>query len=409
MGATFLLRPAPRFCSALYNPVPTSVFRLPYYCIRRISSPEDIECRRDVYAGQARIESFRGLPTDENVRQYLLDAEGKKRRRPTQVHKAIRDTLENAPENFSPLNSGIVIVAREATIDEKNKFALLKKPSIINGSQTQGVIRDFLEEQKGLGKKLFDTHCKFELLVTDDDDLIGEVSIARNFQNDVMTISIAGRLGQLDELEKSFRREVPGTLLRKSETDLSQDYVFTEKLLQVITALIPAELWANEPERGNPNKVFTYSMKAKCLKDFQAVWKAVHEGTSEEKKKFKELYQFYLDIAAESWALYEKWKCHEKFYGTRIHSIEREGRTIVDVSDGIVFPILASLSAFAVKRDGKWTISPPDSFSDSELIRAAVNVYKEIANSNPWIMGKSKACYSALYQITSIYRKLSKM
>jgi hypothetical protein len=34
------------------------------------------------------------------------------------------------------------------------------------------------------------------VIVTNDDDLIAEISIARNFQNDVLAISIAGRLTQ---------------------------------------------------------------------------------------------------------------------------------------------------------------------------------------------------------------------
>jgi hypothetical protein len=46
-------------------------------------------------------------------------------------------------------------------------------------------------------------------------------------------------------------------------------------------------------------------------------------------------------------------------------------------------------------------------FGDDELIRAAKSVYQNIAMSNPWIMGKNQACYAALFQITSIYQKLS--
>ena len=75
--------------------------------------------------------------------------------------------------------------------------------------------------------------------------------------------------------------------------------------------------------------------------------------------------------------------------------------------DGIIFPILASLSAFAKRTEEGWTIKPPKMFKDEELIRAAKSVYQSIAGSNPWLMGKNKACYFALNQITSIYQKLS--
>ena len=40
------------------------------------------------------------------------------------------------------LNGGIVIVARDYEVDEKTKTLSLTRPSIINGAQTQGVLRD---------------------------------------------------------------------------------------------------------------------------------------------------------------------------------------------------------------------------------------------------------------------------
>ena len=96
-------------------------FLFKYYCLRNISSPEDGENNRKVFVGQAPILSIIDLPTDENVREYLLEAEGRIRRKPTQVHRAIKDTLENVSDNFSVLNSGIVIVARECNIHDKEK------------------------------------------------------------------------------------------------------------------------------------------------------------------------------------------------------------------------------------------------------------------------------------------------
>lgn len=376
-----------------------------YHNVRHISSPEDLENDRRIYVGNAPLKSILDLPTDENVRDYLLEAEGKKRRVPTQVHKAILDTLENNPQNFSVLNSGVVVVARNCEIDEKNKRLELTKPSIINGSQTQGIVKDFLENLEDV-ESLYkiNPHIKFEIIVTNSPDLIAEISIARNFQNDVMTISIAGRLGQLNELEKSFQAKLPGTKLKKSETKLSEDYIKTERLLQVIAALIPEELWLKS---GDMNKVYTYSMKTKCLKDFQNVYKKAQNKEDPDHIKYLELYQFYLDIAAEAYVLYNKWKTHQGFAGTRIHKIERDKGKIKDVPDGIIFPILASFSAFAVKTNNGWTIAPPKLFNEEEIIQAAKSVYQDIANRNPWIMGKSKACYSALYQITSIYKKIS--
>jgi hypothetical protein len=76
-----------------------------------------------------------------------------------------------------------------------------------------------------------DVLIKYEAIVTDDEDLIAETPIARSFQNEITPISIAGRLGQHDELEDCLQRLDPDMKLRKSETDLSEDFAATERLL----------------------------------------------------------------------------------------------------------------------------------------------------------------------------------
>jgi hypothetical protein len=177
---------------------PRKVIDFHYHSLRNISCPEDIENERKVYSGHAPIDSVLLLPTDENVRDYLLEAEGRKKQKPTQVHQAMRETLNNTPFNFSVLNSGIVIVTHGVEINEKERILRLLQPSIINGSQTQGILKDFINTKKVNREEVPSIHVKFELIETDDEDLIAETSISRNFQNDVMTISIAGRLHQLD-------------------------------------------------------------------------------------------------------------------------------------------------------------------------------------------------------------------
>jgi hypothetical protein len=376
-----------------------------YNTLRNISAPEDSDAGRKVYSGSAPAESFLPLPEDENVRSYIVTAEGKKRQRLTDVHRRIRETLENKPQDFVLLNSGIVVVARGIRVDENTKTVHLSDPSIINGSQTRGELQHYLEEPSDFPR--FSVSCKFELVITDDDDLIAEVSIARNFQNDVATISIVGRKGILDELEGSLQKTFPELKLRKSETERSDDYYDTEKLLQVITALIPADLWHKPKERDDPKKVYTYSMKAKCLKEFQAVYEMAKDIKKPGHPEAAALYQFFLDIAPTAHILYEKWKTHPGFLKTGLRSVQREGREVVDVPDGIVFPILASLSAFAGRNRGKWQISPPAVFTDAEIIHAAKSQYMNVAHSNPWNMGKNQAIYSSLFQITNIYKKVS--
>jgi hypothetical protein len=381
-----------------------SNFAFPYLTCRNISGPEDEAARRKVYAGHAPISAVLTLEDDENVRQYLVDASGKAKARPTLVHQAIRKTLDDHPDQFSILNGGMVIVARDADVDDKHKVLSLKRPSIINGSQTQGELRRYWGRGRQEGE--FEPSIKFELIVTNDDDLIAEISISRNFQNDVRPISIAGRRGQLDELEQAVQRVIPGVKLRKSETDLAVDDAFldTEKLIQVLFVLMPQSLLALM-DKDATSKAFAYSQKTRCLKTFQRVVEGHDEGNDDLDK----IYRYFLDMAGNAWKLYETWKSHPGFRGTRLRSIEREDGEVVSVPDGIIFPILSAMSVFVTPhgRTSGWVLRPVDRFDEQELIEVATQVYMEIADHNPQTMGKSKACYSALQRITSIYARLA--
>jgi hypothetical protein len=374
--------------------MPVKTVDLHYDSIRNISAPEDRAQSRRVYSGHIPATEVLGLPTDENVRDYLVEAEGKQRR--------ILTTLKNDPMNFSVLNGGVVIVARDCEVDDQAKIVRLLNPSIINGSQTQGVLRDFLGSPEAVRDGVTDIHVTFELIVTNDDSLIADISIARNFQNDVLTISIAGRKGQLDELAEVMEKATGGRL-RKKETEYAGDFIDTEKLIQVLAALTPGELSPNRTE-----KAYAYNQKTKCLKDFQSTYVAAKDPADPRHAEATALYRFYLEIAPDAWALYEKWAAHPGFKGTGLRAIERdEKRNILEVPDGIIFPIIAAMGEFCTSKTGRWTISPPPKFDDDELVRVAKRAYQEIAEAKPHLMGKSRACYSTLREITQLYRKLA--
>jgi hypothetical protein len=322
---------------------------------------------------------------------------------PTLVHQAIRKTLEDQPDQFSILNGGMVIVARAVEVDDKRKVLVLQRPSIINGSQTQGELNRYFTKYRN-SPDFFEPSIKFELIVTMDDGLIAEISIARNFQNDVRPISIAGRRGQLDELELAVQKDIPGVKLRKSETDIAAEYLDTEKLIQVMFSLMPGALLKSLGEDDDAsNKVFTYSQKTRCLKLFQRLVNA-----SCQERESSDVYQYFLDISGQAWKLYGRWKSHPGFRESRLPMFERENDQVAIVPDGILFPILSAFSAFVDRPGKKWEISIPDVFDEKELIDAAAQAYMEIANSNPQTMGKSKACYSTLFRLTGLCARLAR-
>ena len=391
-----------------------AIIDFPYHTCRNISAPEDIEDGRKILVGHAPASSFLSLEDNENVREYLVDLPGKQKRSPTLVHKAVRDTLYNHTDRFSILNGGICIVAHAAEVDEKSKRLRLSEPSIINGSQTQGELRRYFERtvdgrKRGSDDSVTppDPSVTFELIVTKDDDLVAEISIARNFQNHVKDLSIAGRRGQLDKLEKAIQKTFPDAKLRKSESDVSDEFLDTEKLIQVLFALSPEAVWKEFDEKERiTSKTTAYSQKTRCLKLFQRIVDSV--DSTESSPAYELLYQFFLDVAGPAWKLYQKWKVHQGFRGTGLHAIERDNKgNVLNVPDGIVFPILAALSAFVVQKNGKWVLREPPTFDDEELIGAAKDNYIEVAKSNPQTMGKTKASYSNLHRITSIYAKMA--
>lgn len=94
--------------------------------------------------------------------------------------------------------------------------------------------------------------------------------------------------------------------------------------------------------------------------------------------------------------------------GTRIRSIEREDGNIIDVPDGVIFPIVAAHAPFMRKSKSGWALAiPAKVYSDGDMIEAAKQAYFDIAGHNPQTMGKSKACYSTLARMTGIYAKLT--
>ena len=150
-------------------------------------------------------------------------------------------------------------------------------------------------------------------------------------------------------------------------------------------------------------------MKARCLKEFQDIFKKAKDGSDKEHVKYLNLYQFYLDIAPHAWDLYCKWKAHQGFAGTGLKNgiIRDERGNIIEIADGIIFPIISALSMFATHTQNGWRIQPPRFFDEAELISTTKSAMIEIAAHSPQSMGKMKACYTALLQITSIYKKIS--
>jgi AIPR protein len=374
-------------------------FKLNYQTLKSVSSTEDQEAKRKRYCGVIRSDQLAGLNCSENVREYLgLDEDGNKRKS-TAVNLAIKETLENKRDLFQMLNAGVVIVARAATInDDSKKEANLLNPSIINGAQTKGVIEEFFKDNPD--DKDYPS-VNFELIVVNDDDetnLVGEISVARNFQNKVSPLSIYGTQGHFDKLEEAMRRFDSTIKLRRRETDFSDEFIDTEKLIQVVTAFIPKEI---PVPSADPNKksattiyrVYAYSQRSRCLKDFAEMM--------EDPRRWKDAKDLFLDIALDAWQLYLRLKKEQSF--SRLECVKGTndgGKKIVaadGVPDGIVFPMLSALSRFVRETSKGWKLDIPKNFPWKALFDQAYIQETTTAGFNPQTMGKSADCYVALH------------
>jgi hypothetical protein len=380
-----------------------SAYTLKYVTLKTVVSPEDQDSDRKRYLGVAKADALFGINCAENVRSYLgLDADGGKRKA-TLVNLAIRDTVENRRDLFPVLNSGVVLVARHITVDDQGKTANLKQASIINGAQTMGVLQDYFKENTA------DTafpSVNFEIIVTDDEELIGDVSIARNFQNRVTDLSIYGRMGRFDKLEVVMQQADPTIKLRKRETDFGDDFLDTEKLIQVLTVLTPKSvtLPSVEKNRKTPEtmlRVYAYRHRSRCLKDFATVM--------DEPEKWSEAHQVFLDLAPSAWKLYHRLRGEQAF--SSLHCVKgtatdaRPVKTVAPdgVPDGIVFPMLSALSRFVRKVKGSWKIDVPKTFPWPTLFEQARIQETTTASNNPQTMGKDADCYIALHGAIEMY------
>lgn len=374
-----------------------SAVKLSYQLLRNTTSPDETETGVRSYVANLSAFEILKLDTRENLRSYIAEYNRKKRNR---VHDAIRTTIQTEPERFITRNSGFVVAASDIEVDDSAKTVVLTDASIINGSQSQGEIRRWIEDTYTGEDFLAEAeqppfHVRVEIIVDPDTAQVVETAIARNTATPVKSISQAGARGHLDELEASIKRQRPEIRIRKSETD--EDVYDTRRILQYARLLMPVSVSRND---SAAEKLRSYKNPEQCLTDFSSWYEArTSDPVAAEK------YEFTVQIAPTAIAEYEYWENHEGWNGHRVweetkkggRACRRDRRTgrIVWVSPGLVFPIVGAMSEFVVQKDGEWTIDKPTLFKPSEMIARAVSQFRSV-DSDPMLMGRSAGAYDAL-------------
>lgn len=167
---------------------------------------EKVEHPRSTYYGVARLGDLVALHQthgkalyERNIRYFLGSSK-------SDVNKAIKTTLHEAPGDFFYLNNGVTavcdLIEPKATKNGAKKFKV-RGLSIINGAQTVASAAEFVRQHPG--KNIDDAKVMLTLIKAPADGPFGKrVTKARNHQNPVQTANFAS----LDENQERLRQEI---------------------------------------------------------------------------------------------------------------------------------------------------------------------------------------------------------
>jgi hypothetical protein len=179
-----------------YQPVQTDI---------ALQKSEKIENPHTTYYGVARLGDLVALHRkygkalyERNIRYFLGSSK-------SDVNKAIKTTLRDAPADFFYLNNGVTAVCDlidpKATKSGFKKFKV-RGLSIINGAQTVASAAEFVAQHPG--SNIDDAKVMLTLIKAPDGMFSKRVTKARNHQNPVQIANFAS----LDENQERLRQEI---------------------------------------------------------------------------------------------------------------------------------------------------------------------------------------------------------
>ncbi len=376
------------------NPKTATVSTLNFFTFRDYHTKLDNEKGRSLYIGLFDAKDLIKVSNSNNVRDYLKVSRNGENLTSSGVHSQIYNTLENSPEDFYYLNGGITICADGIDIDNNNRQVHLKNASIINGAQTNGVLKTFLKKHKDVEIKV-----KVEIIVvlsrfSENKDLTDDISIARNQQNAVKAISIVGKKGLLDKLDS-----VTSISLQKNESQ--KDSFDTLKLIQLIFTAMPLDVWSQTFKNVEFNKAKVYTSKQTWLKKFSEIEDTTKLDPNVQQYFYDvadDVLQFYLNIKADKYKITKFLKCN---------SVSKVGYKItedkkVEIQDGWIFPILSILSITIKKDEYGYKFEEPS----ANLVKSITKIILENSgikeHCNVQTLGKSTMSYASPLTIAKL-------
>lgn len=382
--------------------------------VKNTTSPEEKNNLSMHYTIVCSIAEILKLNVFENLRIAYSSDETKKR--PTPRHKEISASFEDAPDRFIQRHSGFTVICNEIKVSSPQEYGInivtLENASLINGAQTQDLLRLILEDYAGVPdkqKELENTNIRVEVIVEKKADERIEIAIARNNTTNVTNLSIMGKKEYFDSLQETLKKTINEKIeIQKNETDT--DGVPTQTLLQVLRTMTPRVI-RDEYKSLKDSPVKSYSGKAMVLNEYKDMFDDEQTGKKENPSFESDILNYYRSFAGHAWQEFEKWSGDKDWIPLwkksdnykKIGKYSEKDDTF-DLTWAILCPLLYGLQHYLYEESpGVWNIKYSDKFDKKKYMNYVLDRFR-MTGFEPQTFAKDRAIYQDLYIFISDYK-----
>ena len=377
--------------------------------VKNTTSPEEKKNGSMHYTIVCALKEILNLNVFENLRIAYTSEESIKRITPK--HKEIYQSFEDAPDRFIQRHSGFTVICNDIKVSSPQEYGIntvtLDNASLINGAQTQDLLKNLLEDYEGI-EAYENVNIRVEVLVEKAQDERIEIAIARNTSTNVSNLSIMGKKRYFDPLEIGVTNILGNDhRLQKSETD---DGIPTQTLLQTLRTMIPKEIRDEYPSlKDSPVK--SYSGKAMVLNEYKDMVDAEANGRVKNSRFESSVLNYYRSFAGYAWKEYGKWSSDKDWIPLwkKSENYKKIGKynqkdDSFDLTWAILCPLLYGLQHFLYEeKSGSWKIKYSNSFDKKAYMNYVLDRFKD-SGFEPQTFAKDRAYYQDLYIFVSDYK-----
>ena len=377
--------------------------------VKNTTSPEEKKNGSMHYTIVCALKEILNLNVFENLRIAYTSDESIKRITPK--HKEIYQSFEDAPDRFIQRHSGFTVICNDIKVSSPQEYGIntvtLDNASLINGAQTQDLLKNLLEDYEGV-EAYENVNIRVEVLVEKAHDERIEIAIARNTSTNVSNLSIMGKKRYFDPLEIGVTNILGNDhRLQKSETD---DGIPTQTLLQTLRTMTPKEI-RDEYKSLKNSPVKSYSGKAMVLNEYKDMVDAEADGRFKNPRFESSVLNYYRSFAGYAWKEYGKWSSDKDWIPLwkKSDNYKKIGKynqkdDSFDLTWAILCPLLYGLQHFLYEeKSGSWKIKYSNSFDKKAYMNYVLDRFKD-SGFEPQTFAKDRAYYQDLYIFVSDYK-----